>query len=108
MRQATKADLDDIADVIAAAFPDDPGCDYKFPYRDKYPEDFRKWLRIEYEGYLDQPKKFAFNVVTVTEGDLVDKAIAVGVWDISVHTPANGGGAHAFVAFSIFPNLNAL
>lgn len=94
MRKATKNDLDAITRVIQAGFPDDPGCNYKFPYRDKYPEDFWKYTRRQYEEYLEQPEKFAFNVVTVTneEAGLDDLPIAIGVWDIAVHIKAKGGG----------------
>ncbi|KAK4649347.1 uncharacterized protein QC761_118050 [Podospora bellae-mahoneyi] len=93
MRKATKNDLDAITRVIQAGFPDDPGCNYKFPYRDKYPEDFWKYTRRQYEEYLEQPEKFAFNVVTVTneEAGLDDLPIAIGVWDIAVHIKAKGG-----------------
>lgn len=91
MRPATKADLDAITEVLKAGFPDDPGCDYKFPKRDQYPDDFWKWTRREYESYLDQPEKFATFVVTATENGLLDEPIAIGVWDIAVETKAKGG-----------------
>jgi len=95
MRQATKADLDAIVRIVKDGFPDDPGCDYKFPNRDQYPEDFEKWTRLEYGGYIDQPEKFASFVVTATENDLVDEPIAIGVWDIAVGTKSKGGGTLA-------------
>lgn len=101
MRAATKADLDAITRVVQVSFPDDPGCNYKFPYRYEYPEDFWKWTRLEYEEYLDQPEKFAVNVVTapVTEfgGVVVDEPIAIGIWDIAVETKSTGGGEHLFL-----------
>ncbi|KAH6628912.1 acyl-CoA N-acyltransferase [Chaetomium tenue] len=90
-RQATKADLDAIFKVVKDGFPDDPGCNYKFPNRDQYPHDFEKWTRLEYAEYMDQPEKFASFVITATEYDLVDEPIAIGVWDISVTTKAKGG-----------------
>jgi len=100
LRSATKADLDPITRVVQAGFPDDPGCNYKFPYRHEYPEDFWKWTRLEYEEYLDQPEKFAVNVVTapVTAfgGVVFQEPIAIGVWDVAVETKSTGGGKRPF------------
>lgn len=108
LRAATKADLDAITSVVRDSFPDDPGCDYKFPRRREYADDFWKWTRREYEGYLDQPEKFAVLVVAASNGNgggdgddggigghgVADKPIAVGVWDIAVETKPVGGGMH--------------
>jgi hypothetical protein len=95
LRFATKADLDDITDVARSGFPDDPEFDYRFPHRHEFPEDNRKWIRREYEQYLEQPEKFATLIVTATvvsdEGVTRDRAISVGVWDISPMTKSTGG-----------------
>lgn len=101
LRAATKADLDAITRIIVAGFPDDPGCDYKFPYRHQYPDDFWYWTRLEYEEYLDQPAKFASLVVTAPvtqdDGDEVSHVpIAVGIWDIAPETKSIGGGTPSF------------
>jgi hypothetical protein len=97
LRPATKADLDAIASVVKAGFPDDPGCDYKFPYRNDFPDDFWKWTRLEYEEYLNQPEKFAVLVVTTpitnAEGAVIDTVIAIGVWDLAVLQKSKGGGS---------------
>lgn len=101
IRAAEKHDLDAITDIVKAGFPDDPGCDYKYPYRDKYSADFREWTRREYEEYLDQPDKFAVLVAIVaadaagsavdqSQADL-DRPIAYAVWNISVKTERTGG-----------------
>jgi GNAT superfamily N-acetyltransferase len=104
LRLATKADLDAIVRIVWASFPDDPGCNYKFPYRDQYPDDFTSWTRREYEAYLDQPDKFATWVVTAAipsshslhgatgtntasapaERGAAEQPIAIGVWDVNV------------------------
>ncbi|KAI1122725.1 acyl-CoA N-acyltransferase [Nemania abortiva] len=94
LRAATKADLDTMVEIVQAAFPDDPGCNYKFPYRAEHPHDFRKWTRVEYEEYLEQPKKFAVLLVTapVASGDIiVQRPVAIGVWDIAVNVESKGG-----------------
>src|ERR1700733_3538890 len=69
MRPATKADLDAITRVAQAGFPDDPGCNYKYPYRYEHPHDFWKWTRLQYEEYIDQPEKYAVLVVTTLFAD---------------------------------------
>lgn len=95
LRKATKADLDDITRVAQAGFPDDPEFNYRFPHRDKWPEDSWKWTRREYEGYIEQPEKFAVLVVTAsvaTNGKAADRPIALAVWDLAVLTEPTGGG----------------
>lgn len=107
IRPAEKHDLDAITDIVRAGFPDDPGCDYKYPYRSKYSADFWEWTRKEYEEYIDQPDKFAVLVAThpvaadasgsaadQSQADL-DRPIAYAVWDISVDTERAGGGETA-------------
>lgn len=95
LRLADQDDLDQITDVAQAAFPDDPEFNYRFPYRDKYPEDNRKWVRKEYEEYLAQPEKYAVLVATVPkkcDGKVVKRVVALAVWDINVLAESTGGG----------------
>ncbi len=63
--------------VAQQGFPDDPEFDYRFPFRHEFPEDNRKWIRKEYQEYLEQPEKYA--VVIVTASDNSDKAVALSV-----------------------------
>ncbi|KAF2746991.1 acyl-CoA N-acyltransferase [Sporormia fimetaria CBS 119925] len=94
LRPATKDDLDDLTEVARAGFPDDPEFDYRFPYRHEYPGDNYKWIRKEYEEYLDQPEKYAVLVVTaptLVDSGHCDRVIALAVWDISICTPHRGG-----------------
>lgn len=95
IRAATKTDLDDITRIAQAAFPDDPEFNYRFPYRNKYPEDNWKWTRLEYEEYLDQPEKYGTLIATApvqSENQVSHRAIALAVWDLSVCTKSKGGG----------------
>jgi len=116
LRPATKADLDAITGVVRAGFPDDPGCNYKFPYRDEFPDDFWKWTRLQYEEYLDQPEKFAVLVATTTPAEvaalkpddgrrinenLKPLVIALAVWDMAVQIKPTGGGNLSFNFFSL-------
>ncbi|KAI1106394.1 acyl-CoA N-acyltransferase [Jackrogersella minutella] len=89
-RPATLDDLEDIATVAQQGFPDDPEFDYRFPHRDKYPEDNRKWILQEYREYLEQPDKY--EVIIVTAGDNNNKAVALSVWDISISKAHQGSG----------------
>ena len=101
IRLAKAEDLDDLTDVAQISFPDDPEFDYRFPYRQDFPDDHRKWIRCEYEGYLAQPDKFAVLVVTVAvqseEMYTTDKIIALAVWDMSVLKSAQHVGKVSIV-----------
>lgn len=90
LRAATPEDLEDIATVAQEGFPDDPEFNYRFPYRDEYPGDNRKWILQEYKEYLEQPDKYAVNIVTASDND--DRAVALSVWDMSVSVAHQGGG----------------
>ncbi|CAJ0549693.1 Ff.00g033060.m01.CDS01 [Fusarium sp. VM40] len=87
LRRATKDDLDDITWIVRDGSPDDPGTDYRFPYRDKYPADFWKWSKVECEEYFDRPDKLVVLVVTapiLDDGQIIHQPISFGVWDIAV------------------------
>lgn len=86
LREATLDDLDDLVEIVRVGFPDDPEVGYRFPHRDRYPQDYVKWTRREYEGYLAQPGKFVVRVIEST------KPIALAVWDIAVLTKSNNSG----------------
>ncbi|KAI1135827.1 acyl-CoA N-acyltransferase [Hypoxylon sp. FL0543] len=88
LRAATPDDLEDIATVAQEGFPDDPEFDYRFPYRQEFPEDNRKWIVQEYREYLEQPDKYAVIIVTASDND--NKAVALSVWDISISKPHQG------------------
>ncbi|KAI4859664.1 hypothetical protein F4820DRAFT_155562 [Hypoxylon rubiginosum] len=89
LRAATLDDLEDIATVAQEGFPDDPEFNYRFPHRHDYPEDNRKWILQEYREYLEQPDKYAVNIVTASDND--DRAIALSVWDLSISRAHQGG-----------------
>ncbi|KAI1409962.1 acyl-CoA N-acyltransferase [Hypoxylon sp. FL1857] len=88
LRRATPDDLEDIATVAQEGFPDDPEFDYRFPYRQNFPEDNRKWIVQEYREYLEQPDKYAVIIVTASDND--NKAVALSVWDISISKAHRG------------------
>ena len=98
LRRATIDDLDDITWIVTNSLPDDPGTDYRFPYRDKYPEDFQKWTKEEYAEYFERPDKFYVMIVTAPvedKGELFQQPVAVGVWDVIVTSDfAPSGTSH--------------
>ena len=53
LRVATPDDVDDIVQLVLKSMPDDPQWNYRFPYREKYPEDLYKYTKILYEQFLD-------------------------------------------------------
>jgi hypothetical protein len=101
---ATLRDLDDVTKLAQAGFPDDPEFDYRFPKRHEFPEDNWEWTKREYEGYLNQPDKYAVllaTLPTVCQGHDVERTrptpIALAVWDVSVTTESKGGGLSSFL-----------
>jgi hypothetical protein len=99
LRSANHGDLDRLTTIAQQGFPDDPEWNYRFPARAQYPEDNRKWTRLEYEEYLQQPEKYAVLVVDAhfnNKGKNACEAIALGVWDISVLTKFRCGGTFAY------------
>ncbi|KAF2169436.1 hypothetical protein M409DRAFT_20656 [Zasmidium cellare ATCC 36951] len=94
LRAATKDDLDSIVQIVHAGFPDDPEVHYRFPRRDEFPEDYLKWTRMEYEGYIEQVKNFVVHLVEARSGDSVGDGgrnpVAIAVWDAAVLTKAHG------------------
>jgi hypothetical protein len=96
LRGAVKEDLDDIAGLVWAGFPDDPEVHYRFPKREEYPEDYLNWTKKEYEGYIEQKDKYLVQVVETTfvfhGGVVVKRPIALAVWDIAVLTQDNNTG----------------
>lgn len=80
LREARLEDLEALVDIMQAGYPDDPGCGYKFPYREQYPDDYRTWTGRELQKYLEMSDKFAVMVMVTPE----DRPVALGVWDVAV------------------------
>ncbi|KAH7039677.1 acyl-CoA N-acyltransferase [Microdochium trichocladiopsis] len=63
IRLAGHSDLDAIVAVAIAALPADPVNPYRYPRWQEFPEDYAKFTRIRYAGWLAEPN----NVVMVCE-----------------------------------------
>ena len=100
LRRATMEDLDDVLEVVHGALSLDPKFNYRMPYRDQYPEDNHKWLRLEYTEYLAQPEKYALMMMTAS--DYNDKPIAICIWDYAMMEPHLGGGKLGVFFLSFF------
>lgn len=111
LRKANAADLDAIADIIQAGWPDDPSCDYRYPGRKKYPDEFWTWTRREYQSYLEAQDKYVVLVMTAPVIEAIEseegggRPVAVGVWDVCVQKDSPPGSSMNFLcafAISIF------
>jgi hypothetical protein len=73
-------------DVVLAAMPLDPQWNWRFPYRDQYPEDNYKYTKMLFEYFLD-PEWDDWTVMVIeapsNEDPNVSKIVAFSVWDIS-------------------------
>lgn len=74
LREATKADLDALTDIMIAAMPTDPAWDYRFPYRDDYPEHHRRCIKKLFEEAFEA-QATVLNVV-----EIEDYPVAYAVW----------------------------
>lgn len=83
--QPGDADLDAIVEIVILAFAYDPQWNYRYPYREQYPEDHYKFTRIFYAEYLEMT--FAgHNTIMLAEmpsdeDPSVLKVISVSIWD---------------------------
>jgi hypothetical protein len=85
LRNADKADLDDITRIHIDGFVAEPMDNYCYPRRFRYPEDHFKWMKKEYEYYLDNPQKYLVHVAEApAEAGSAPKPMALAVWNISV------------------------
>ena len=93
LRTATTGDLDGIVRVVKAGFPD-AEANHRYPRRDQYPSDFLEWTCKAYKGYLEQPKKFAVQLIEAPDESNAEAVttIALAVWEIAVLTKATGLG----------------
>ncbi|KAF8852528.1 hypothetical protein BDZ45DRAFT_678317 [Acephala macrosclerotiorum] len=92
LRTATKEDLDNITRIHIEGFTEEPQVHYCYPLRHRYPEDHWKWIRKEYENYLEQPQKYAVHVLETpseVDGSIV-KPVGHAVWNVAVLTAAVG------------------
>lgn len=77
--------MDAITNVILQAMPLDPQWDYRFPWRNEFPEDHYKYTRMLFEYFLDPT--YDDWLVMVVEDSLEPghdpQIVAFGVWDVS-------------------------
>ena len=105
LRIASLADLDGITQLAIDAFPDDPERDYRFPYRDQFPDDHWVWTRLEYQGYLEQPQSYETVVIEAVASDTgVPRIVALGIWDISNITSSKPGSLASIPIPPHFPH----
>ncbi|KAK0665619.1 hypothetical protein QBC41DRAFT_11734 [Cercophora samala] len=85
-RLGVPADIEAVTDVIIRTMPLDPQWDYRFPYRDKFPEDHYRFTRLLFEYFLD-PAYDDWQVMVVEDslepGCDERRVVSFSVWDVS-------------------------
>jgi hypothetical protein len=86
IRQGSIDDLDALVDIALAAMPLDPQWNYRFPLRQKFPEDTRYHTSMRYREFLENDSRQW--VVSVAESFPAglrkgSKIVAFAVWDVS-------------------------
>ncbi|KAK7428008.1 hypothetical protein QQZ08_005439 [Neonectria magnoliae] len=88
LRRANKGDLDDITRIHIEGFVQEPMDNYCYPMRFKYYEDHFKWMRTEYEYYLDNSYKYVVHAAEAPKqpdgGDKDKQPMALAVRNIAV------------------------
>ncbi|KAK3940278.1 hypothetical protein QBC46DRAFT_364202 [Diplogelasinospora grovesii] len=85
-RKALPSDVDALTRVIIQAMPLDPQWNYRFPYREEYPEDHYKFSKMlfEYFLHLDYDDWLVMVVEDSPESDGNNTSIvSFAIWDVS-------------------------
>ncbi|KAI9659027.1 MAG: hypothetical protein M1821_001987 [Bathelium mastoideum] len=80
-----------------SVLPEVPQYSYRYRYRQEYPEDYRKYTRIEYERYLDPAWNNWHVMVAETQSDKETRSsqiVALAVWDLSSINRRKYGGEY--------------
>ena len=84
-REASKADLDSITNIHIDGFVEEPMDNYCYPRRFRYREGHFRWVRKEYEFYLDNSQKYLVHVAEAPAAAVGPPTpMALAVWNIAV------------------------
>jgi hypothetical protein len=85
LRKSSLRDLDAIARVVAASSYQEPANAWKYPDRDRYPDDAYQCLRVDYLKYIRNDEQRWHCMVTekVEQDDQNATIIAVALWEVS-------------------------
>lgn len=86
IREAEPADINAVTEIMLAAMPEDRDWwDYRFPYRDQYPDDHKRFLRLLVETWVSA--EFADWIVLVAEAldDDDEDGEASGAWQMGAY-----------------------
>ncbi len=97
LRQGTPSDKDEVANVLIAAFPQDRAFwDYRYPFRDEFPEDHRRYITLLAEGFLaTENEDYLVVMAELPDPTRPDQlvAAAVAVWKVTyINTRKYGPG----------------
>ena len=83
LRRGTPSDIDAVTGVIIETMPQDPQWNYRFPWRDQYPEDHYKYTRMLIKCFLE-PAYPDWEVMVIEHNEQGGKQIvSFAVWNIS-------------------------
>lgn len=86
IRTAQPSDLDVITWVSVAATPADPVCPYRYPYREQYLEDFKRFSRIRLGEFLAEAATsstvFMVYEAPSIEDPSIQKVISYAIWEL--------------------------
>ncbi|KAK0744839.1 hypothetical protein B0T21DRAFT_325749 [Apiosordaria backusii] len=96
-RLGLPTDIEAVTDVILRTMPLDPQWDYRFPYRQDYPEDHYKFTRLLFEYFLD-PAYDDWQVMVVEDnlepGCEERRVVSFSVWDVSYRNKRRYGPSY--------------
>lgn len=85
IRPVTADDLDAVVNIVIKAFPYDEQFAYRYPYREKYPEEHYKYTKMYYAEYLKTTFAGQNTIMVAEAPDLENpektKVIALSIWD---------------------------
>jgi len=91
IRAATENDLDVITSImVVAAGSADAGYQYRFPYRDRFPEDFARSVRARCWRYLSESLVMVYELPTMAGNST--EVVGFSVWELPAsQNPVNVG-----------------
>ena len=88
LRPAVESDLDNITDIALEAWPRDESWSYRHRYHKQFPEDARRYTRLEYANFIGKDSSRVIIAEQVDESNNNPKEMmAVSIWRMPYVTP---------------------
>lgn len=82
VRLATIEDADALSEVEILARPADPSWTFRYPYRDQYPEDMKRFNREKYDSFFNQSSGFVVVLAETRDASGNTVPVGVSIWRI--------------------------